>query len=160
MNPSTTLRASPEDAPLNEARSLSGAEGEGEREREADILFPDRSITINGEAVTVKEFSYLEGLKAAAIAQPLLADLLLLIQSEDALGLTELDRIIGQNADAWTELLGLSIGQTADWVAGLSDKDGTRLSMMFWEINGPFLVRRVAFAKQFGQIVLQPPAEN
>lgn len=128
---------------------------------EPDIIFPDRTLPIGGEEVAVHEFRYLEGLRAAAVAQPLLSDLLTLIQNEDAMGLPELDRIIENNADVWVQLLAMSIGKTADWLAGLSDKDGTLLSMTFWEINGPFLLRRVAFAKQFGTIVLnQPPAAN
>jgi hypothetical protein len=128
---------------------------------ESEILFPDKTLTIGGEKLTVHEFKYLEGLKVAAIAQPLLADLLRLIQDESAMGLPALDRVIGDNSHVWIALLAMSIERTHEWVAELSDADGTLLSMTFWEINGPFLLRRVAFAKQFGTIVLnQPPVES
>jgi len=127
---------------------------------EADILFPDKTLSLAGEDTVVHEFNYLEGLKAAAIAQPLLIDLQALIQSSNGLDLPSLDRVIGHNADIWTQLLALSVNKTAEWIAALSDADGTALSMHFWEINGPFLLRRVAFAKQFGKIVLPPPAAS
>ncbi len=128
---------------------------------EADIIFPDKTLTIGGEETAVHEFKYLEGLKAAAIAQPLLADLLALIQDENTMGLAELDRVIGKNASIWTQLLAMSASKPAEWIAELNDADGTLLSMTFWEINGPFLLRRLAFAKQFGTIVLnQPPAKS
>jgi hypothetical protein len=128
---------------------------------ESDIIFPDKTLNIGDEEITVHEFKYLEGLSAAAIAQPLLADLLSLIQDADTMGLPELDRIIGKNADVWTQLLAMSARKPAEWVAELNDTDGTLLSMTFWEINGPFLLRRVAFAKRFGTIVLnQPPVAS
>jgi hypothetical protein len=128
---------------------------------EAEILFPTRTITVNGEDITVHEFNYLQGLKAAVIAQPLLADLLRLIQDSDTMELPELDRVIGANAEAWIELLAMAADKDIPWVQALSDADGTLLSLTFWEINGPFLLRRVAFGKQFGKIILnQPPAES
>jgi hypothetical protein len=129
--------------------------------READIIFPDKTLIIGDEEITVHEFKYLEGLKVAAIAQPLLADLLALIQNAEKMGLSELDRVIVSNIDVWTQILAMSVGKGREWIAGLSDADGMLLSMTFWEINGPFLSRRVAFAKQFGTIVLnQPPAKS
>jgi hypothetical protein len=128
---------------------------------ESDILFPDKTLPIGGEEIIVHEFKYLEGLKAAAIAQPLLSALLALIQDEAKMGLPELDRVIGAHADVWMQLLAMSTGKTTEWVSDLDDADGTLLSMTFWEINGPFLLRRVAFAKQFGTIVLhQPPVAS
>jgi len=127
---------------------------------ESAILFPGRTLTLAGEEVLAHEFKYLEGLKAAAIAQPLLSDLSAMIQNNAEMGLPDLDRIIGNNSEIWMQLLALSIGKDAAWVADLDDADGTLLSMTFWELNGPFLLRRVAFAKQFGTIVLNPPAAS
>lgn len=127
---------------------------------ESAILFPDKTLTIGSEEIVTHEFKYLEGLKAAAIAQPLLAALSALIRDMSEMGLPELDRVIGDNAEVWTQLLAMSVGKPVEWVAELNDVDGTLLSMTFWEINGPFLLRRVAFAKQFGTIVLNPPAAS
>lgn len=127
---------------------------------ESDLLFPNLTLSIGGEEVVMHEFSYLEGLKAAAIAQPLLSDLSAMIQDKENIGLPELDRVIGTNAELWLQLLALSIGKTVEFVQALSDIDGTLLSMTFWELNGPFLLRRVAFAKQFGMIVLKPPVAS
>ena len=124
---------------------------------ESDLLFPDKTITIGGEDVIVHEFTYLEGLSAAAIAQPLLTDLMAMINQCDTLGTPEIDRVIGNNAAIWLQLLAMSIGKPLEWAEKLSDADGTLLSMTFWEMNGPFLLRRVVVAKQFGHIMLKPP---
>lgn len=120
---------------------------------ESDILFPDKTITLGGEEVTVSEFKYLPGLIAAKIAQPLLAGLVTLTQTEGSFDISKLDAVIGEHADIWTRLLGLSCGKEADWVANLRDIDGTMLSLAFWEVNGPFLLRRVAFVKRFSAIL-------
>ena len=127
---------------------------------ESAILFPDKSVNLGGKDIALHEFSYLEGLEAAAIAQPLLSDLLAMIEEQSQIGLPQLDQVIGKHAAIWVQLIALSVKMPAEWVAELSDSDGTVLSMHFWEINGPFLLRRVAFAKQFGKIVLNPPAAN
>jgi len=121
---------------------------------ETAVLFPDRTLTLSGEAVTVREFKYLEGLKIAALAAPLLSGLSALFQDEgQAIDLAALDGVILANLDVWTQLLAQSCGKSPEWVSELSDVDGTALGWTFWEVNGPFLLRRVAFARRFGAIL-------
>lgn len=124
---------------------------------ESEILFPHKTITFNGTDVTVHEFKYLEGLKAAGVAQPLLTGLLELIDTEPKLSMPGLDRVIGDNVEVWLKLLSMSSDKPVEWIENLNDADGTLLSMTFWELNGPFLLRRVTVAKQFGTIALKPP---
>lgn len=119
---------------------------------EAEILFPDKTLTLAGEAVTVREFKYLEGLKLAAIAAPLLSALSQLM-TEGEIDLLKIDQVIADNADIWAQLLAASCDKPVDWLETLSDVEGTQLSWGFWEVNGPFLLRRVAFAKRFGAIL-------
>lgn len=117
-----------------------------EADKDAEILFPDQTLEVGGEQVTVREFRFLEGARAAVIARDLLADLGQLVQQEQDLQPEDIDAIIGQHGEAWAQLLAMSIDRDPEWVANLSDEDGQELSMLFWDVNGPFFVRRLVQA--------------
>ncbi len=116
---------------------------------QVDILFPEREIEIQGETVVVREFSYLEAMKRAAGAKNLIAGIGQIISDADTIRLEELDSVIADHIDEWVGLLAASIGKDAAFVASLSDQDGSQLAMAFWEINGPFLLRRVMLNRVF-----------
>lgn len=115
---------------------------------EADILFPERDLVINGKTITVREFTYLQSLQAASEAKSFIAALSDLVNDETTMiDLAALDGVANDHSDCWIALLAKASSKDADWVAGLNDADGNLLAMAFWEINGPFLWRRVAAAK-------------
>ena len=115
-----------------------------EANSDEEILFPDLVVEIDGEQVEVREFRYLDGLKATAIARPIIAGYRRLLDEQgEAFEPEALDEVIGEHAEAWTELLAISTGRDAAWVRSLSDGEGVALSLAFWEANGPFFVRRL-----------------
>lgn len=114
--------------------------------QDAAILFPDETLTLAGEEVMVREFRYAEGLRAAALARPLLAGLRALIEAQGDIEPEALDGLIGEHQAVWVDLLAMSAGRDAEWVGGLTDRDGLALSMAFWRANGPFFTRRLVVA--------------
>lgn len=125
---------------------------------DSQVLHPDASMTIDGREVEVREFRYKDGLRAAAIARPIISGLRGLIseiKGRDEIDLSALEEIMGEHPDAWVELIALSTGQDADWIAGLPDREGLNLSILFWEVNAPFFTRRLVLS-----IASEQPQEN
>lgn len=110
-----------------------------------DVLLPDRDIEIGGEQVTVREFSFVQGLKAEPLVRPMVADLQALF-AEDADEVVEFSRlaeVFGRHAEAFLGLIALSCGRPSDWLERLSDGDGQLLAMTFWTVNSRFFTRRL-----------------
>ena len=121
---------------------------------ELAVLFPDRDVTVrdpdSGEPVilTVREFSFREGLEATALARPLLAALAALVpggaggeeEGPDALAI---ESALAAHAGLWLELAARACGRDAAWLGRLSDADGRALSEAMWAANGAFFLRRV-----------------
>lgn len=110
---------------------------------DAEILFPDETIEVGGKSVTVREFRYVEGLKAAAIARPFLAGLRAFISEREEIDPESLDALIGVHSDVWVQLISISTREPIDWLVNLSDEDGLELSMTFWRVNASFFTRRL-----------------
>lgn len=123
---------------------------------DAEILFPDGTIEIEGEQIEVREFRYLEGLKATAIARPIIAGLRDLIKAEGDLELDAIDALIGEHAEAWVQLISMSTGLDPERIQGLSDRDGMALSMAFWNVAYPFFTRRLVLAEAVARGMAEP----
>jgi hypothetical protein len=113
---------------------------------DAEVLFAGEEITIGGETIMVREFRYLEGLKATAIARPILAGLRALIEARADFAPEALDALISEHHEAWLALISMSTGRPVEWIATLNDKAGIALSLTFWSVNGPFFTRRLVLA--------------
>lgn len=128
---------------------------ETEAAEELGVLFPDREVEVtdpdSGDSVvlTVREPRFLESLKIAARAKPLIAALAVL-EVEDENGVPDaaaLDEALGAHADTWLNLIARATGRDAVWLARLADGDGHALSLAMWETHGPLFVRRVVTAR-------------
>ena len=119
---------------------------------ELSVLFPDREVTVadpdSGTAVTltVREYRFLEGLEATAVARPLIAALAELVsdpdedEGPDALAI---EAALAAHAATWLELVARACGRDAAWLARLGDADGRALSETMWAANGGFFLNRV-----------------
>lgn len=117
---------------------------------ELAMLYPDQEIEIAGETIFVREFRYLEGLKARALARPFLNELRDIIGNDNALPSPEaLADAVAHHGEIWCELMASVCGEapparkSADWVAALSPVDAAKLEEAFWRANGFFFVRRL-----------------
>lgn len=114
------------------------------------ILHPEREITVGGRKLTVREYGFVEGLRLAAIAAPIVQDLAAISGGDGTLlGYAALQTVFANHADAVVDMIAQACDQPRDWIAEhLSDGDGQALLMTWWAVNGPFFVRRVVQALQ------------
>ena len=118
---------------------------------ELAVLFPDVELTVRdpdtGEAValTVREFRFLEGLRAQALAGPFVEGLAELVGTGDidALDPAAIAGLMNDHAEVWIALTARACDREPEWLARLSDIDGDALSEAMWSANSGFFTRRV-----------------
>ncbi|MYE01468.1 MAG: hypothetical protein F4Y03_09335 [Alphaproteobacteria bacterium] len=131
-----------------DARPPAGEETSPAAELEA--LFPDRDVTVRdpdtGEDVTltVREFRFLDGLRAQVLARPIVEALAGIAEDPAAIDAPAVADVLGQHAELYLQLIALAIkARDPDWFARLRDVDGDAVSMAMWEVNSGFFMRRV-----------------
>ena len=117
-------------------------------EDEIEILHPERELTLNGEQVVVNEFTFIQGMKAGSIAQPLIADMDVLFRDDDAEldGGASYDKLVAmfeKHHGVVIQLLCMATGKKTEWFDRLSDTDGQSLLMTFWSVNKSFFINRL-----------------
>jgi hypothetical protein len=118
----------------------SGNDGAG-----LDILEPGRVIEVGGERLVVREFGFVEQLRAAPIAAPIVVDLARVFDGDESRepSMAELEAVFGTHYQAFLELLALATGKDLAWLQGLK-RDAYPLLMAFWSVNSGFFVERLA----------------
>ena len=114
----------------------------------AEILFPDRPVPLSsGIEITVREFRFLESLKAAKIARPIIDDLAALFHAAadpaDVPYLDVLD-VFAAHPEPLVTLLEMATGR-AD-IGELPTEDGYLLIDALWGANQRFFVQLVKMA--------------
>lgn len=108
------------------------------------ILHPDVDLKLCGRTLTLREYRFVDGLKARTIGKPL----------TDAIGawmdagnveqhdVEDYVDMLAEHADVVRELMLMSIvGADAEFIDGLSDADGETLLVNWWVVCGRFFVR-------------------
>lgn len=111
-----------------------------------EILHPERKLEIAGTTVTMREYGFVEGMRLAATAAPIVHDLSTITGAADDGGMLEyarLQAVFATHVDAITGMVAQACDQPREWVEGLGDGDGQALLFAWWAVNGPFFVRRV-----------------
>lgn len=120
------------------------------------ILHPERSATLAGRAITVREYGFIEGLGLRPVAQPFLDDLHVSVAGGTLPELEGILVILGHHNQAIKQLIAIAADVEAQWVANLNQDDGYHLLMLWWAANGPFFVRsvfqRIATARQLAAL--------
>jgi len=115
-----------------------------------EVLFPERTLTIGGEPVTVREYSFAEGLRIAASHRALLADLAGLFLPREGqaadVDLADLQAVLGARVEQVLDLIAMATGREVAWLAALSDSNGQDLLLTWWAVNLAFFTRRLAAA--------------
>lgn len=137
--------------------------GSAVRDGEDDlaILHPERELVIAGEKVTVREYGFVEGLRLAPLAQPIVASLSGAFQSKSGVSLAAMRNAFAAYPEQVTVLIAEScvgpattdeekqsrpqrVAQMTEWVSALNDTDGDALLLLWQTVNMGFFVRRVA----------------
>jgi len=108
-----------------------------------EVLHPNRSATIAGRAVTVREYGFIEGMRLRPQLQPFLDDLHAMMLGDALPGLDQITMSLGAHIDAVSEAVAIAADVELEWLTGLSQDDGMHLLMLWWGANGPFYVRSV-----------------
>lgn len=111
--------------------------------KELEILDPDRGIEIGGEPITVREYTWPEGIRLGAIAAPILDDLSHLFTPSDEPTLEGLQMVLEKHWGLLYQMIAVSIDRSVDWIERLSDADGLLLLHAYWRVNSGFFVRRL-----------------
>ena len=109
---------------------------------DAEVLHPNRVLTIGDKEVTVREFSFRDSLDLGPLLSSMLADIDSAVgDGSDMAGLFE---AFYQHPLALESVLLKCTGQDKEWLDSLSAEDGETLIMAMFEVNGDFFIRRVA----------------
>jgi hypothetical protein len=121
-------------------------------ENDLEILYPDQTVTVGAETVTMREYRYREGLEAAGLARLFLAGLrALMTDTGEEIALEAIDGLIAEHRETWLQLVALSCGREVEWLAQLPNHEAMKLHLAFWGVNGPFFTQRLVLAAAFAQ---------
>ena len=118
------------------------------------ILFPERELAVTcpdtGEPVTltVAEPRFLPGLRLQARCRGLIAALGELASQTpgDLPSHSDVEAVLGENAEDWIAAVAHCCGRDEEWVARLADADAQALSATLWEVCAGFFIRRIVAA--------------
>ncbi|MFP4615565.1 MAG: DUF6631 family protein [Thiohalorhabdus sp.] len=118
---------------------------------ELGTLFPDRTLTVAGEEVTVRALRFREGLDLLPVLRPILDDMQGVLEEAagdpEAITAGRILELLERSPDAWTALAAAATGRDAAWVEGLPLEDGEALVLTAWRANAPFLLRRLVLGR-------------
>ncbi|MBS0599536.1 MAG: hypothetical protein JSR92_19940 [Proteobacteria bacterium] len=106
-----------------------------------NILHPERIIRVAGREVTVREYGFMQGLRIAAAAAPIIAEL-----ADAAERSLDVELVLATLAAHPAELVALiaaATDLTPAQIEALPDDEGQLLLLTWWAVNAPFFVRRV-----------------
>jgi hypothetical protein len=111
----------------------------------AEILFPDRTVETRSGPVTVREFRFLESLRATLVSRPLIESLAALFRSAEGghVPLIDVLAVFAAHPDIVLDLLELATGRSRDEIAIQSIADGHALLMALWEANQDFFTEQL-----------------
>ncbi|MDH5393953.1 MAG: hypothetical protein OEY11_12260 [Gammaproteobacteria bacterium] len=113
---------------------------------EGGILFDEQVLLIGGQTVSVKEISFIDGMKVAGLIEPMIDQLAddLLKTSDGGLGLSLLEKVFADYVDTFKALIVMCSNiESAEFIDGLGDEDGQQLLLIFWTVNSRFFISRL-----------------
>lgn len=130
--------------------------------KEMEVLFAEKEVTICGETLTIKPYSWMQSMKAV---QPIgvlmhalvshIDDVESILQADDGGLLSQVDAVadlagkvdIDQVGEALLSLMTLATGKPRPFIEGLMIDDAVALGMAVYEVNKHFFKERLAKMK-------------
>lgn len=107
---------------------------------DTSIMYPPEiSVTVNGEKIVLREYSWVEELELRRYSQAFITDLVALIGGSD-LTIAAIESLVSKHIQAVQQLIAASADRTVEWVRKLSKEDGRAVYSAWWAANGPFIV--------------------
>lgn len=141
-----------------------------------DILHPERTLTVAGRTVSVREYGFFEGMDMRIVAKDFFDALYALFGAAGpAPAYDEVEEVIAAHRPAVIGMVAAAIGPNPDavadkqaaaqahadtvrWVAGLDDAAGDALLVTWWMVNAGFFLRRMM--RRAAQAALSPRARS
>ena len=108
-------------------------------------MFPDRTQAIAGRTITMREYTFQEGLDHAVEMRPLVEDLLLVFRTTSPAPpvFAQVEVVLEEHPALVRRLIALAADVDEAWVASLDDIEGDLLLWLWWTVAAPFFYRRV-----------------
>lgn len=107
------------------------------------VLHPNRTLSIAGRDVTIREYGFVEGLGLRPLMQPFLGDLYAVTKVAGLPDLEAILGVLGKHAEVVAELMAIAADVELEWVHQLPPRQGNALLYAWWTVNGPFFVDAV-----------------
>ncbi len=110
---------------------------------ELDILHPDRSATLGGRKVTVREYGFIEGMRLLPTMQPFLDALHQRLVAGKDTRFQDALMLMAEHIDLVVEMVAVAADVDKTWIESLQDHDGEHLLMLWWGANASFFFQKV-----------------
>lgn len=134
----------------------SKVEKQDEGLHDLEILYPEAELTVAGRAITLREYTFVQGLKLRAKIQPFLNGLSKLTATPELTPLESILDLLADYQDSVLELMSVSANVEVEWIKRLNDEDGQLLAFTWWRVCGPFFVRQLQ-SRMLNELLLQLP---
>lgn len=108
-----------------------------------EVLMPNREITLAGETITVREYSFKDALTIGNEIDQFVALIVAEMNSTNTLSIEQADLIIMNNLELVYSLISTSIQKPITWIEALSYEDGLQLLDWWWVVNSGFFMNAV-----------------
>lgn len=110
---------------------------------EMDVLFPGKEITIKGQAVRVRPFTFGQLPKAIKLLSKVATPLIQAQQAGTNIDATTLLSLLADGGEELNELLASGTGLSTQVIEQLDLDEGIELLSVFIEVNGSFFTQKV-----------------
>lgn len=133
------------DKEAKQASAPSGADASAAAE--LDVLFPERTVPVGEELVTVNEITFAQSLRLHMHIAPIVKAIEEhVLASGQAPGYDAIVQVLGEQWNSTLTLIQETTGKPAIWFDGLTAIDGELLLLTFWNVNASFFYQRATNA--------------
>lgn len=129
-----------------------------ETSEEANILFPEYRLQLDGREVIVREFTFAQGLRLEVVAAPIIRALVA-VADWAQVDHHAVMSLIADHSDAYFALVSESTGIPVEEIMQMTDRDGQEVAIAFWEVNSGFFISRVLRRLMQDQVNAQASAK-
>lgn len=121
----------------------SGSSAEAGNE-ELEILMGEGQVKVADRQLSVREYTFAEGLFIQATARGFMDDLYGVFKPGSTVpSFEQISEVCARNADVILDLMARSANVERSWVESLSEAEGELLMLAWWRVNSGFFIRRV-----------------
>lgn len=110
---------------------------------ELEIINAMRSVTLQGETIEVKEFSFRQEMEVSQYTAGIVNDLRDVLIGQENPDMLDIEIVFCKHPESYLKLLSMSTGKPVDWIGNLKGREGYGLFMAFWAVNAHFFTQRM-----------------